>query len=105
MDTATRLGNLCADAVQRLMEAQCLLRGHDGVFYHAAYARSVDGYDTATFWSPDERGVDRQLADVAEALRDYATAPKVLARELWRRLRNAEERLRQRLGDEAGTRE
>lgn len=84
---AERLSSVCAAAVQALA-AECTRSGHDGSWVHAAHYVPYRGYLMASYWLRRSNHLMRELANLADALRDYAVVPAAFRAEKWIRLQN-----------------
>lgn len=97
-NTALRLSKLCLASLTTRTKT-CERIGMDGVWYHAAHPISDRSYAMASFWSPKQATVAKDLAVVAEALRSYATTPAALRSPAWLALQEAANQLAARLAN------
>lgn len=91
MDRATgrRLSEFCRVAKDRIAN-ECATLGRDGTWYRAFRNTPGGRRQQLSFWSPLEGTFARALVDLVEALRDYASAPRELRAEQWRRIQRSE---------------
>jgi len=93
-----RLSQLCKKAVSILQDA-CVNPVRDGIWYYMAEADSNGEYAAAIAISPHQGSVGHAAVSLAEALRDYTTAPDLLKLEQWRRVQDAESELFSAIGE------